>query len=79
MTKFNVPTKVIVPEELEIQLVRADHAEVSNVFRIQFEVSLALASMFGGALIAEENPTRLHYVCTFIFVVATIVLCVLAQ
>ena len=40
----DIKTTVTVPDEISIALIRADYYQVSNIFRIFFEVFLACSS-----------------------------------
>ena len=62
MAKLNIKTRVIVPKVIAIPLVRADHLESSNVFRVCFEVFLSVGSSVLGVILTTPNPSRLHWI-----------------
>lgn len=70
MPILNVKANVTAPAEINIPLVRADQLHTNNVFRIVFEVCLAVFASLIGVMLSIDEPTRLHWV----FVVFTGVL-----
>ena len=72
MPRINVKANVVAPEEITINLVREDLHATSNIFRIAFEIFLAL---FGGLLghdLSITNPTPLHYISLLVCAVAAV-------
>jgi len=57
MARINVKTEVNGPEEITINLVREDHLDTSNTFRIFFEICLAISGAILGSIISllSEN------------------------
>lgn len=58
MAKIDVKANVIAPTEVNVTLIRADHASVSNIFRLFFEVFLALSSTLVGTVVSDPKPTN---------------------
>jgi hypothetical protein len=71
MAEIKVPTRVTAPDEITIQLVRGDHITTSNVFRVCFEVSLALFSALLGTVLDEKEIQRLQWAGLVVLGVAT--------
>jgi len=61
MAKLNVKATITAPEEIQIPLVRADQLHTSNVFRIAFEVCLAVAASLLGVILSIAAATDLHW------------------
>lgn len=57
MAKIEVKTNVIAPEQIDIPLVREDFSSVSDIFRICFEVFLALFSCLLGVILSSDKKT----------------------
>lgn len=72
MARLNIATKVVAPAEITIPLMRADQVFTSSVFRVCFEVFLALFSSFFGYFIGLSKPTTLHWVVLAVFGIAAI-------
>lgn len=71
MGNIKLNTKVVLPDDMSIPLIRGDHAEVRNIFRIFFEVSLAFTGTMFGVLLSleKEKITLIHwffFITTFI-------------
>lgn len=62
MPVLNVKANVTAPTEVNIPLVRADQLHTSNVFRIVFEVCLAVFASLVGVILSIDKPTNLHWV-----------------
>lgn len=73
MARINVNANVTAPAEITIPLVRADHHETSNIFRVCFEVFLSLFSGLLGVVLSIKNPEAIHYVSLAICGLASIV------
>lgn len=71
MAEFNVETTVSAPDKVEVQLVRADFYETSNIFRTCFEFALALTSALVGSVLSLKTITNLHWIFLTISVLAT--------
>lgn len=61
MAQINVKTTVTAPSEVNIPLVRADHHDTSNVFRVFFELCLAFFFCLLGNVLSIEKITTIHY------------------
>ena len=61
MPNLNVKANVTAPAEINIPLVRADQLHTSNIFRVVFEVCLAVFASLIGVLLSIDNPTILHW------------------
>lgn len=61
MAILDVNTTITGPDEIEIALVRADELHTSNVFRVFFEVCLAVAASLLGVILSIPEITRLHW------------------
>jgi Ca2+/Na+ antiporter len=66
MAKVSIPTKIDIPDKIEIRLVREDHIETSGTYRIIFEVFLALTTALIGAYLTINNLEFIHYLLLFI-------------
>ena len=62
MAKIDVRATVTAPTEINIPLVRADHASTANVFRVCFEVSLSVFSTLLGYMLGLKDPMPIHWV-----------------
>lgn len=71
MAKFNVPTKVTGPDEIEVKLVREDYYEMSNIFRTCFEFGLSLTSAIVGAILSMNTVSYKYYLALAISGIAT--------
>ncbi|MBU2529050.1 hypothetical protein KKF70_06680 [bacterium] len=60
MAKINIKTTVTAPDEINVQLVRADYLEISNIFRLCFEICLALTATLIGVVLSVLKITMLH-------------------
>ena len=57
-----IKTTVSAPAEINIPLVRADHHETANIFRVFFEVFLSFFSATLGALLAMPQWSAIYLV-----------------
>lgn len=64
MTKISIPTKIDIPDNIEVRLVREDILETSNIFRIFFEIFLAL---FGGVFGVFLTSPKFEFNHWFLF------------
>jgi len=71
MAEFNVETTISAPDKVEVQFVRADYYETSNIFRTCFEFALALSSALIGAILSLDKVTNLHWIFLVIAVIST--------
>lgn len=72
MAKLVVRTSVSAPTEINIPLIRADHAHTSHVFRTCFEVSLSIFSTLLGYVLGLSSTIRIHWVFLGVFALATL-------
>lgn len=75
--KVPIPSTVELPESIQIKLVREDMFDVSNIFRILFEVSITLFGAMFGAYVSSVNFEKLHWLLFFILLVFSIVFLIL--
>lgn len=61
MTKINIPVKINIPESIEVRLVREDFLDTSNIFRILFEIFIALFAGISGAYITLKELSFIHW------------------
>ena len=71
MARINVKATVTAPEEINIPLVRADHASTSNIFRIFFEIFLSIFSCMLGFVLSLPKTEKIHWVSLTIFGIAS--------
>jgi hypothetical protein len=71
MAKLDIEATFTAPEKVNIALVRADLADQANVFRILFEVSLALLSALIGVMLSVGKLERIHWAALVVLVIAT--------
>jgi hypothetical protein len=67
-----VKATVTAPDNIEIPLVRGDHHEMRNIFRIFFEIFLAVTAMWGGVVFSNGNPSQLRYISLGFLLIITI-------
>ncbi|OUL58798.1 hypothetical protein [Pseudoalteromonas ulvae] len=72
MAKINTKLSIQAPEEINVPLVRADHLETSNVFRLFFEIFLAISSSLVGVILSTENVEKLLWVFLTVTVLSSI-------
>jgi hypothetical protein len=63
-----IDLSVTCPENINVPLVRADYQETENIFRISFEIFLAIASCIGGHILGGQNITQFEKVAFFVCV-----------
>ena len=56
MAELNIDTQVIAPKRVNVRLVYAEDLFVSNVFRVLFDVCLALEMAVAGAALSSSVP-----------------------
>jgi hypothetical protein len=71
MVTLNVNPVVTVPDEIVVDLVRADQLSMHNTFRSIFEVSLSLTSALFGVTFSIDKPTPIHWVFLGVAVIST--------
>jgi hypothetical protein len=71
MAKINIPIKVNIPDNIEISLIRSDYHEFSNIFRVAFEIRLAVFSGFLGYFITLKaiDVTDIILIATLLSVI----------
>lgn len=57
MAEINIKTTVTAPDEISVQLIRADYLGISNTFRICFELCLAVTSSILGVVLSAQTVT----------------------
>ncbi|MDF1764060.1 MAG: hypothetical protein P1U57_11675 [Oleibacter sp.] len=72
MANFKVNTTISAPSEIDIPLVRADHHETSNIFRLFFEVFLSVFSALLGYTLSIPSPQAIHYIALSITGIAAL-------
>ena len=60
MAQLDVKATITAPDEIQIPLVRADQIHTSNVFRVAFEVCLAVTASLIGVMLSIETITPVH-------------------
>lgn len=61
MARLDVKATITAPDEIQIPLVRADQLHTSNVFRVAFEVCLAVSASLFGVILSVTTITALHW------------------
>ena len=61
MAKLNVKATITAPDEIQIPLVRADQLHTSNIFRIIFEICLAVSASLLGIILTVTSITPIHW------------------
>jgi hypothetical protein len=72
VAKINVDAIVTAPQQITVPLIRADHAETSNIFRLCFEVFLAIFASLLGYVLALPTPTKIHWVFLAVIGLSTV-------
>lgn len=72
MARVDIKTNLIAPNEINIPLVRADHAQTANVFRTCFEVALSLFSTILGYTLGMSAPLNIHWIFVAVCGLATL-------
>lgn len=68
----DVEANISGPDQINVELVRKDHLETSNVFRVFFEFSISTFSGFLGAAVSMKDPGWSHIIFTSILLIASI-------
>jgi len=77
VAEIKVPTTVTGPDQITVALVRGDYMDVSNVFRVLFEVFLSISATLLGVVLSIPSPTTLHFVFLTVIAVAGVTFLVL--
>lgn len=72
MANVRVNTKVSAPTEIDIPLVRADHHNTGNIFRLFFEIFMSLFSVLLGYTLSIEILQPIHYIALIVTGVAAL-------
>lgn len=72
MANVTVNTKVTAPSEIDIPLVRADHHNTGNIFRLFFEIFMALFAVLLGHTLSIDNLQPIHYISLAVTAVAAL-------
>ena len=76
MARVDVRTDVQAPDEIIINLVREDFLDTSNIFRIFFEISLAIGGAILGCVISMLNDNKPVPLIIWLFLSVMIIGCV---
>lgn len=77
MANLKIPTQLKGPDKIEVQLVRADYLETSNVFRTLFEVFLSLTFTIIGVVLSIESTKLIHILFLAVTGITTIAFLIL--
>lgn len=69
MATINIPTKIDIPDHIEVRLVKEDTLEVSNIFRILFDVFLTFVGVLMGVLLSNEENTLILWFFFFMLLI----------
>ena len=72
MARINTKLSLNAPEEINVQLVRADKLETSDTFRLFFEIFLAISSSLLGVILSLEKISILHWLFLSVSVISAI-------
>ena len=72
MAQIDIETKVTAPTQITVPLVRADFHQTANVFRVSFELFLAVTSALLGHVLALQVVERIHWLFLFVCSIATV-------
>ena len=61
MATVDTQLSLSAPVEINIPLVRADHLSTSNVFRILFEMFLAISSALISVILSSNTANKIHW------------------
>jgi|WetSurMetagenome_2_1015567.scaffolds.fasta_scaffold00003_4 hypothetical protein len=79
MTKISIPTKIDIPDNIEVRLIREDTLETSNIFRIMFEITLALFGGVFGFFLTNKEFSFIHYFLFFLLLISCAVFLILTN
>ena len=71
MANLKVNAKITAPENIDIELVRADVMHVSSTFRVCFEVGLSLTSTLSDYVLSLQSALPIHWVFLVVSALAT--------
>jgi hypothetical protein len=72
LAQIDIETRITAPTQITVPLVRADHHETANIFRVAFELFLAVTSALLGHVLALQEVARIHWVFLAVCALATI-------
>jgi len=72
MARLDVRANVTAPSQVDVPLVRADYFDTSNIFRVCFEITLALFSSLMGSMLSGQNIFALHWICLGVLLFAMV-------
>lgn len=80
MARIDVKTTVTAPDEINVPLIRADHAATANIFRIFFEFFLSLSSVLLGHILSLglKNLLMIHWAFLVVCFLAVVVFLILS-
>jgi len=67
MARFTVNTDIKAPENITINLIREDFLNISNHYRVAFEVCLAVTATIGGNILSIANTNKAIPVLNWLF------------
>jgi len=76
MAKIDIKTQVEGPDEIKINLVREDYLDISNTFRICFEICLAIGAAILGDIIALLNDKKDVPLLIWLFFLLMVIACI---
>lgn len=62
MADLDIKTRVTGPDVIDVELVRSDYIDTSNIFRVFFEIFLSLTSALSGVILSVVKRTTIHWV-----------------
>jgi len=78
VANIEIKTNITAPTNITVPLVRADYLAMSNVFRIIFEIFLALTASLFGSIFTLDSPAAIHWAFFAVTGTSTIVFLVLS-
>ncbi|MFC0877848.1 hypothetical protein ACE01N_14715 [Saccharicrinis sp. FJH2] len=76
MASVDIKTDIQVPDEIKINLIREDYLDTSNIFRIVFEICLAIAGTILGSIISILNSKGSVPFMDWFFLIVMIIGCI---
>lgn len=76
MATIDIPTKIDIPDYIEVRLVKEDTLEVSNIFRILFDIFLTFYGGIIGIMFSNNEKTFIiWFLFFFLLIFSLIFLC----
>jgi hypothetical protein len=76
MANLDIKTDIQGPDQIKINLVREDHLDTSNIFRICFEVFLAIGCAILGSIISLLNDNKIVPFMNWFFLGLMVLCCI---